>query len=83
MLPTAWCDHMGNVLISIYYYADGSRPKTHTRTVFTTFNGNTMKRDRFFHILKFLHFNDNKNEPHMTEPPFKVNNSITNESMTI
>jgi hypothetical protein len=26
------------------------------------FQGNTMKQDIFFHILRFLHFNDNKNE---------------------
>ena len=26
-----------------------------------------MKRDKFFHILHFLHFTDNKNEPDMTD----------------
>ena len=29
----------------------------------TPFYGNAMKRDRFFHILRFLHFTDNRNEP--------------------
>jgi hypothetical protein len=28
-----------------------------------TFCTNAMKRDRFFHILCFLHFTDNNNEP--------------------
>jgi len=31
------------------------------------FYGNTMKRDRFFHILCCLHFTDNKNEPDMMD----------------
>jgi len=31
----------------------------------TPFYGNAMKRDRFFHILRFLHFTDNRNEPDM------------------
>jgi hypothetical protein len=26
-----------------------------------------MKRDRFFHILRFQHFTDNKNQPDMTD----------------
>jgi len=26
-----------------------------------------MKRDRFFHILRFLHFTDNRNEPDMRD----------------
>ena len=29
---------------------------------FMAFYGNTMKWDRFHHILRFLHFSDNKNE---------------------
>ena len=33
----------------------------------TTFYGNCMKWDRFFHILRYLHFTDNKNEPDMTD----------------
>src|SRR5215510_12576011 len=33
----------------------------------TLFYSNSMKRDRFFHILRFLHFTDNKNEPDMTD----------------
>jgi len=31
----------------------------------TPFYGNCMKQDRFFHIFRFLHFTDNKNEPDM------------------
>jgi hypothetical protein len=27
------------------------------------FYGNTVKRDIFFHIVRFLHFSDNRNEP--------------------
>jgi len=34
---------------------------------YTSFYSNAMKRDRFFHILRFLHFTDNKNEPDMTD----------------
>ncbi|KAG8229295.1 hypothetical protein J437_LFUL010049 [Ladona fulva] len=30
---------------------------------YTPFFGNTMPRDRFFHILRFLHFTDNENSP--------------------
>ena len=33
----------------------------------TNFYGNDMKRGRFFHILRFLHFTDNKNEPQLTD----------------
>ena len=33
----------------------------------TPFYGNAMKRDRLFHILRFLHFTDNRNEPDMRE----------------
>jgi hypothetical protein len=39
----------------------------HTRTICMAFYGNTMKQDRFFHILEFLHFSDNKNELHKTD----------------
>src|SRR5215469_353912 len=34
---------------------------------YTAFYGNAMKRDRFFHILRFLHFTDNENGPDMTD----------------
>ena len=34
---------------------------------YTSFYSNAIKRDRFFHILRFLHFTDNKNEPDMTD----------------
>ena len=33
----------------------------------STFYGNTMKRDRFFHIFCFLHFTDNKNKLDVTD----------------
>jgi hypothetical protein len=33
---------------------------------YTSFYSNAMKRDRFLHILRFLHFTDKKNEPDMT-----------------
>ena len=33
----------------------------------TTFYGNCMKWDRFFHILCYIHFTDNENEPDMTD----------------
>lgn len=31
--------------------------------LYTAFYGNPMKQDRFHHVLRFLHFSDNKNEP--------------------
>jgi hypothetical protein len=34
---------------------------------FMAFYRNTMKRDRFLHILRFLHFSDNRNEPDKTD----------------
>ena len=34
---------------------------------YTSFYSNAMKWDRFFHILRFLHFTDNKNEPDMAD----------------
>ena len=33
----------------------------------TIFYGDCMKRDRFHHILRYLHFTDNENEPDMTD----------------
>jgi hypothetical protein len=33
---------------------------------FVAFYRNTLKQDRFFHTLRFLHFSDNKNEPDKT-----------------
>jgi hypothetical protein len=32
-----------------------------------TFYSNCMKRDRFFHILRYLHFTDNENGPDTTD----------------
>jgi len=37
---------------------------------FMAFYGKTMKRDRFYHILRFLHFSDNKNEPDKTDETY-------------
>ena len=34
---------------------------------YTSFYSNTMNRDGFFHILCFLHFTDNKNDPDMMD----------------
>jgi hypothetical protein len=34
---------------------------------FMAFYGNTMKRGRFLHILRFPHFSDNRNEPDKTD----------------
>ena len=33
----------------------------------TTFYDNCMKRDRFFHVLHYLHFTDHENEPDLTD----------------
>ena len=38
-----------------------------TNQFHTSFCSNAMKWDRYFHILRFLHFTDNKNEPDMTD----------------
>ena len=40
---------------------------TTTKQFHTRFHSTTMKRDRYLHILRFLHFTDNKNEPDMTD----------------
>jgi hypothetical protein len=37
---------------------------------FMAFYGKTMKRDRLSHILRFLYFNDIKNEPDKTDKDF-------------
>ena len=34
---------------------------------FMAFYGNAMKRYRFCHILRFIHWSDNKNEPDKTD----------------
>jgi len=34
---------------------------------FIAFYANTMKRDRVYNILTFLHFSDNRNEPDKTD----------------
>ena len=36
----------------------------------TTFYSNVMARDRFFHILQFLHFEDNDNPPSCDDPDY-------------
>jgi hypothetical protein len=36
----------------------------------TPFFSNTMVRDRFFHILRFLHFEDNDNPPNRDDPNY-------------
>src|SRR5215510_4837132 len=38
--------------------------------VHTPFYGTTMKRDRYLHILRYLHFTDNRNEPDRTDENF-------------
>ena len=34
--------------------------------LYTPFYGTMMKRDRYLHILRYLHFTDNRNEPDRT-----------------
>ena len=38
-----------------------------TNQFHTSFYSSDMKWDRYFHILRFLHFTDNKNEPDMMD----------------
>lgn len=38
--------------------------------LYTPFYGTMMKRDRYLHILRYLHFTDNKNEPDRTDEAF-------------
>ena len=38
----------------------------------TTFYGNTMSWDRYLHIIRFLHFTDNKNEPNMKDENYDL-----------
>jgi hypothetical protein len=37
---------------------------------YTPFYSDTMKRDRYWHILRFLHFTDNRNDAHNTDKDF-------------
>jgi hypothetical protein len=47
---------------------------------FAPFDSNTMVRDRFFHILRFLHFENNVNPPNRDDPHYdrlwKIRNVI-------
>jgi len=38
--------------------------------LYTPFYGTMMKRDRYLHILRYLHFTDNRNEPDGTDENF-------------
>jgi hypothetical protein len=52
------------LFIAIILQMGHDQSETHWRIIgpqhkiFTEFYSNTMKRDRFFHILRFLHFNN-------------------------
>jgi len=39
---------------------------------FTPFYSNTMVRDRIFHILRFLHFENNDNPPNRDDPHYDM-----------
>jgi hypothetical protein len=48
-----------------------------TRKGFTSFYRSIIKWDRFYHVSRFLHFSDNKNEPDkkiMTDKNYDVKN---------
>ena len=38
--------------------------------LYTPFYGTMMNRDRYLHILRYLHFTDNRNEPDRTDENF-------------
>jgi len=38
--------------------------------LYTTFYGTMMKQDQYLHILRYLHFADNRNEPDRTDENF-------------
>ena len=38
--------------------------------LYTPFYGTMMNRDRYLHILRYLHFTDNRNEPDRTDKNF-------------
>ena len=67
---TTW--HTRNALFLVIHSADGAQSQRGTErlrvdtTVLLVFYGNTIKWDRFTHVLIFLHFSDNKNEPEKT-----------------
>ena len=52
------------------YCADGARSEGHIERLLVdisaAFYGNTMKQDRLFRKLRFVHFSDIKNEPNKT-----------------
>ena len=39
--------------------------------LYTPFYGTVMKRDRYLHVLRYLHFADNRNEPERTDENFE------------
>jgi hypothetical protein len=67
---TTW--HTRNALVLVSHSADGAQSQRGTEsllvdtTVLLVFYGNTVKWDRFTHVLRFIHFSDNKNEPKKT-----------------
>ena len=67
---TTW--HTSNALVLVSHSADGAQSQRGTErlpvdtTVLLVFYGNTIKWDRFTHVLRFLHFSDNKNEREKT-----------------
>jgi hypothetical protein len=73
LLPTACYDYAGNVIGFVYYVQMFHDHRDRLRCYWSTleqfsvaFYRNTLNWDKFFHILKFLHFSDNKNEPDKT-----------------
>jgi hypothetical protein len=44
-----------------------------TKTGFMAFHGNIMKQDRFYHILRFSHFSDNKKKNLTRQVKFTTN----------
>jgi hypothetical protein len=70
MLSAAWHDYPGNVVILTCYCEEGLWPKrqaerllVHTRTFPYGLLQKKIKQDRVFHVLRFVHLSDIKNEP--------------------
>lgn len=72
-VSTAWWDCSRKAFVFGNYFADGTQSgypgkitSRHKNSCTWRFIGNMMNRDRFCHILRFMHFYDNTKDPNKT-----------------
>jgi hypothetical protein len=59
-------------LLFLYLQTGHERLLDYNRTVQYALFGTTMKVDKFFHILRYLHFTDNRDEPDKRDDNFDI-----------